>query len=120
MVLLVRHCFPPTSTRPRRPRLPTAVRRGGLAVVRESPTRLRLRGELDVAGAPLVAGLLTDLAIEELDVAGLSFVDAAGLAPLLAARDARPVGGLRLVTPSTAVTRILELSGEVDAFAVWP
>ncbi|MET0578256.1 MAG: STAS domain-containing protein [Ilumatobacteraceae bacterium] len=116
----VRHFLPPTSTRARRPRLPRALRQGGVAVVRESPSRLQLRGELDVVGAPLVAGLLADRAIEELDVSGVSFVDAAGLAPLLAARDARPDGGLRLVTPSTAVTRILELSGEVDAFAVWP
>ena len=52
-------------------------------------------------------------------MSGISFIDAAGLAGLLASPGTRRRGDLRLLTPSAAVTRILELSGEAGAFAVW-
>ena len=120
MILNVRHFLAPRSARPRRRRRSAVLRQGGVAVVRASPTRLQLRGELDLAGASLVAELLADRTIEELDVAGVSFVDAAGLAPLVAACGGTPGRQLRLLTPSTAMTRILDLAGEVGTFAVWP
>ena len=83
-------------------------------------TRLVVTGELDAATAPRLGALLADPAVVEIDLAGVSFIDASGLTVLVAARDARRRERLRLVMPSSAVTRILELSGEVGAFAVWP
>lgn len=91
----------------------------GLLVTARSLTRVVVTGELDVATAPRLAVLLAEPAAVEIDLAGVSFVDASGLTVLVAAREARGRDRLRLVTPSTAVTRILELSGELGAFSVW-
>ena len=85
----------------------------------EPPSRLRLTGELDVLSATLLGRLLADPAVDELDVAGISFIDAAGLTVLVAARDDARRTDLRLLAPAPAVLRILELAGEVDSFTVW-
>jgi anti-anti-sigma factor len=89
-------------------------------VIQESPRRLRLIGELDVAGASLVRTLVRTRPIDELDLADVSFVDASGLSALLAARDGARPSPLVILTPSSAVVRILDLCDEVDTFAVWP
>jgi anti-sigma B factor antagonist len=79
--------------------------------------RVRLRGELDLATAPLVAGRLRDLAARGepvlLDLDGLAFMDASGIRLVLtAARAAEHDGWAFAVTPgSDAVRRLFEVVG---------
>ena len=70
--------------------------------------------------APLLRQVLADAAVDELDLSGISFVDASGLRVLVEARDAPDGRRLRLLAPASAVMRILALGGELDTFAVWP
>ena len=96
-----------------------AVERHGSAAV------ARLAGELDLSNArpvedQIMRGLggVTSVAV---DLAGLSYLDSAGLALLsrLAARIAGPGGALRLVVPPDAlVRRALWISGLTDAIPV--
>jgi anti-anti-sigma factor len=74
-----------------------------------------LDGELDLATAPLLKEALVDLASERevhLDLALLTFLDSSGLHVIVEL--ARSLDGNRsvvLVNPSTAVRRILEITG---------
>jgi anti-anti-sigma factor len=83
-----------------------------VSVDEHRPAVVRLIGELDLAAAPRLeselAGLDGDV---ELDCSGLEFIDAAGLAALLRAREACAAGGwtLVLVDPGPAVDRLLQL-----------
>jgi anti-anti-sigma factor len=96
-----------------------AVERHGSVVV------ARLTGELDLSNAGTVEeqvatglGGVTSVAV---DLAGLSYLDSAGLALLsrLAARIAGPGGALRLVVPPDAlVRRALWISGLTAAIPV--
>ena len=104
----------------RHPGLDPSGRSTDLLVERQSAKRLGITGELDLATAPQLADLLSDPTVDELDLSGVSFIDASGLTVLVAARDARGPEHLLLVTPSTAVSRILELTDELRAFTVWP
>jgi len=76
---------------------------------------LRVEGELDLATAPLLMEALVDLGSERdvhLDLALLTFLDSSGLHAIVAL--ARSFDGNRsvvLVNPSTAVRRILEITG---------
>jgi anti-sigma B factor antagonist len=85
---------------------------------------IALRGELDVANAADVeAGLMAAVSRESLiivDLAGLRFIDASGVAALLRARaHARNAGGdLRLCAPRDQARRILGIIRPVDAFAL--
>ncbi len=76
--------------------------------------RVILSGELDLATAPELETQLASLDGDVLiDCAGLTFIDACGLRPLLSAhrrcteRDTRLV----LVSPSPCLTRVLVLTG---------
>ena len=88
-------------------------------VDREGDTAVvRVAGELDSAGSRLLraclGGLLADgVRVLRVDVAGVSFVDAAGLGVLIgAARRMREAGGELVVeSPSRPVTRLLTLTG---------
>jgi anti-anti-sigma factor len=79
--------------------------------------RVRLRGELDLATAPLVAGRLKDLGARGeavlLDLDELAFMDASGIRLVLtAARAAASDGWAFAVTPgSDAVRRLFEVVG---------
>jgi anti-anti-sigma factor len=85
----------------------------------------RLAGELDLSNAAAVEdqvtrglGGVTSVAV---DLAGLSYLDSAGLALLsrLAARIAGPGGALRLIVPPDAVVRrALWISGLTEAIPV--
>jgi anti-anti-sigma factor len=85
----------------------------------------RLAGELDLSNAATIEdqvtrglGGLTSVAV---DLAGLSYLDSAGLALLsrLAARIAGPGGALRLIVPPDAVVRrALWISGLTEAIPV--
>jgi anti-anti-sigma factor len=76
---------------------------------------VRLDGELDLATAPLLKEALVDFASERevhLDLALLTFLDSSGLHAIVAL--ARSLDGSRSVVlrnPSTAVLRILEITG---------
>lgn len=77
---------------------------------RVGPSRLRVAGELDLASAPLLAAALLDQRIERIDLEGVTFVDAAGIAVLLEAvgpgdRQRRLVLG----SPSRSVHRLVDL-----------
>ena len=95
-----------------------AHRAGGQVVV-------RLRGELDVYSAPTLRRTLADINVRDgvkvaLDVAELTFMDAAGLGALLAARrDVLARGGdMVLHAPSPAVSRVLRITGVANRFTI--
>jgi len=83
-----------------------------------------LRGELDLVDAPTVATALAGLAARRpriiVDLAGLEFVDASGMAALARGRrHARDAGGdLLLAAPRRAVRRVLTILWKADDFAI--
>lgn len=83
-----------------------------------------LRGELDLMDAAAVAAALGVVAAREpriiVDLAGLEFMDASGVAALSRGRQhARNAGGdLLLAAPQRQVRRVLAIIWEVDGFAV--
>jgi anti-sigma B factor antagonist len=85
---------------------------------------VRPRGELDLASAPAVAAALGLVAAREpriiVDLAGLEFIDASGVAALSRGRrHARNAGGdLLLAAPQRQVRRVLAIIWEADGFAV--
>ena len=72
-------------------------------------------GELDVATAPSLADVLNQAPASApiiLDLAGVTFMDCTGLHPILNAhRDAAARGTPLLLVPTTAITRLLRLTG---------
>jgi len=76
---------------------------------------IRLVGELDLAGAPTLASAVEWAAADPsdlplvLDMADVSFIDSTGVRTLLEASQGagRPIA---LLAPSTAVTRVLDLT----------
>jgi anti-sigma B factor antagonist len=90
---------------------------GGRAVV-------ALRGELDAADAVAVTDALTAAADRErvviADLAGLTFIDASGVAALRRARrHAREVGGdLVLAGPRRRIRRVLAVAQRADVFSI--
>ena len=92
---------------------------GWLKVEQVGPRRVRLAGELDIAGAPKVPVRLGTMTGDvELDCSGLTFIDASGLKVLIAAhRDCEARGAmLTIVAPSRCVTRLLALTGLDSVF----
>ena len=83
-----------------------------------------LCGELDLVDAAAVAAALGVVAAREpriiVDLAGLEFIDASGIAALSRGRrHARNAGGdLLLAAPQRQVRRVLAIIWEVDGFAV--
>jgi anti-anti-sigma factor len=83
-----------------------------------------LRGELDLVDAAAVAATLGVVAARErwiiVDLAGLEFIDASGIAALSRGRrHARDAGGdLLLAAPQRQVRRVLAIISEIDGFAV--
>jgi anti-sigma B factor antagonist len=84
-----------------------------------------LRGDLDVVDAAAVAAALTAVAVREpkiiVDLAGLEFIDASGIAALSRGRrHARTAGGnLLLAAPQRRVRRVLAILWQTDGFAVY-
>jgi anti-sigma B factor antagonist len=83
-----------------------------------------LRGELDLLYAPAVATALAGLAVRRpriiMNLAGLEFIDASGMAALARGRrHARYAGGdLLLAAPRRPVRRVLEILWDADGFAI--
>lgn len=91
----------------------------------EGRTVVRVRGELDAHTArELLARVTERLASTsdgvDLELSGVTFLDSGGLRSLvlLAALGGGGRGGLRLVTPSPPVRRVLALTGHADRFTV--
>ncbi len=76
-----------------------------------TPGRIALRGELVETSAFIVRDALASsmTSIGEIDLAEVTFMDSAGIAALSMARRIRP--DLRIVNPSTNVTRVLVYCG---------
>lgn len=103
---------------------------GGLRITRSDAPgviMLRLQGELDLASAPDLSAAVQEAFVDApqpvvLDMSGVGFIDSTGVRTLL---EAQHVGGrdLILMTPSAAVTRVLDLTRlrgrfrEIDANA---
>ena len=85
-----------------------------------------LRGELDILDAAGVAGALATVTAREprviVDLAGLDFIDASGLAALVSGwKHARHAGGgLLLAAPQPRVLRVLAATRLLDLFSVHP
>jgi anti-sigma B factor antagonist len=91
------------------------------------PAVIALSGELDLAGSPGVAShLITAVAAcgpsVIVDLAGLESIGYSGLAVLVRVlKWARGSGGdLSLAAPQQQVRRVLELTGLIDVFSVYP
>lgn len=90
--------------------------RAGLDIRRVTASRLRLSGELDLASAGALAEALTPMtrpaAVVEIDVAGLTFIGAAGANVICAAaRELGDCGRLVLVAPTPSVRRMIDVTG---------
>jgi anti-sigma B factor antagonist len=89
-----------------------------------SPVVVALRGELDLVDAATVTAALEAAATRGpwiiVDLAGLEFIDASGIAALSRGRrHARAAGGdLLLAAPQRRVRRVLAILWEADRFAV--
>lgn len=83
-----------------------------------------LRGELDLATAPLLSACLTGVVAQQprrltVDLASLAFIDCAGLAPIVRARGALPPGRpLILSSPPPTARLLLRLTGLDHVFRV--
>jgi len=79
-----------------------------LAVVEGRPS---IRGECDLSNATQVASWLDTFDGQpfELDLSGVTFLDSSALHVLLSARRRNP--GMRIVTVSAVVSRLLDLTG---------
>ena len=82
------------------------------------PDRLRLVGELDVQSAPQLDAALEPLdgAAIDVDLSGVTFADSSGLRALVRAK--RNHHGVRLVRPTPALARLVEITGLTDALSM--
>jgi anti-anti-sigma factor len=95
-------------------------------VTRDGTTALvRIEGEIEFATAPRLRSALLDLAQEGavpvvLDLAGVTFVDSAGISLLIQAKKRLANTGSDLVlrTPQPNVRRVLEISGVTELFVI--
>jgi anti-anti-sigma factor len=91
---------------------------------RDGYVAVALRGEMDMANAADVAAALTAAIGREpliiVDLAGLKFIDASGIAALVRARNyARQAGGdLFLCAPQAQALKVLGVIRPVNTFAV--
>jgi anti-anti-sigma factor len=90
----------------------------------EDVTLLELRGELDMAAAPVLRARVEECGTRALvlDLADATFVDSAMLRELLRARTDLPARGVRLLlaAASPPVVHLLELTGTADLFEAEP
>lgn len=87
---------------------------GGEAVV-------KLAGDLDISSVEQLRSVVAELVAERpralvFDMRELRFMDSAGIAVLLGA--VSQVESVRLLSPSRAVRRVLELTGLTDVLAI--
>jgi anti-anti-sigma factor len=94
------------------------LREGNAAIV-------RIEGEVEFATAPRLRATLLDLAQRGaspviIDLAGVSFLDSAGISLLVQAKNRLSSADSELVlrTPTSSVSRVLEISGVADLFRI--
>jgi len=81
-------------------------------------------GELDLVGGPLLEDALREAEFASepiaIDLSEVTFVDSSGLRCLIAAsqRAAARGGRVRLVAPTTVVTRLLEITATASMFDI--
>jgi len=87
----------------------------------------RLRGSLDLETAPSMRAALTEAAAEGkhdliVDLSQLEFLDSTGLGTLVGAhrRTLEHNGRLRLIVGTGTIQRLLNITGLVGVFAVYP
>lgn len=87
----------------------------------DGQTVLVLRGELDIASAPVFAHAITETLEQRaagllLDIAAVDFVDSTGLRAILAARAlcAERSCAFALTSPTPSVQRLFEVTGVLD------
>ncbi len=87
--------------------------------------RLSLHGELDLNATDSVSSKIEELAAQDvdtvlLDASGLTFLDSSGLRTLLTGRErfGAKGGQFRVVDPSVAVARVLEMTGTSEMLGV--
>jgi anti-sigma B factor antagonist len=85
-----------------------------LQVAATDDGRLALRGELDLLSVPALEAVLAELGDGsiEIDLSGVSFFDSSALRTFLTVRRRNQL--LRLVNPSKAVVKVLEITGTLD------
>lgn len=77
-----------------------------------------MRGEIDLASAPLLEEHLDTLADDAIvDLTAVDFIDSTGLRVLIAAHEARD--GLPLVVTDGAVARLFDLTGVAERLDVF-
>ena len=93
----------------------------------EGSARMSLHGELDVATAAVLSERLAAInrsGVTELtvDLAELSYVDAAGLSPLVVEQQRATASGmtLRIESPTDFVRDLLRVTGLIDYLTVLP
>jgi anti-sigma B factor antagonist len=84
---------------------------------------IAVSGDLDISSVERLRSAVTEIAEarpEELtfDMSGLRFMDSAGIAVLLGAAGKVPI--VRLYNPTTAVRRVIELTGLTEVLKVEP
>jgi anti-sigma B factor antagonist len=92
-----------------------------LLTVESTGDGIRASGEIDAHTAPGLSSAIDAAAPSvRLDLSGVEFVDSSGLRVLIDAhqRLADQGGGLTIVQPSPAVTRLFEISGVTDYLTV--
>jgi anti-anti-sigma factor len=80
--------------------------------IRALDSAVAVHGELDKATVPLLQDALDQSAtgsVSVVDLAGMTFVDAAGLAGLLAI--VRSGSGVRLINPTRSALRVMVVAG---------
>ena len=84
-----------------------------LQVVTTIDGRPAVRGELDLFAVPVLEAVLADLdGNHEIDLSGVTFFDSSALRVFLTVR--RRNAKLRVVNPSEAVIKVLEITGTLD------
>ena len=83
-----------------------------LQVARTNGTLPAVRGELDLSNSSALEVWLESLDGELVDVDAVTFFDSCALGAFLRARQRKPQ--LRIVNPSTAVAKVLEITGMLD------
>ncbi|GII60210.1 anti-sigma factor antagonist [Sphaerisporangium krabiense] len=94
-------------------------------LIQADSTLCRVTGDVDISCSPelrerLLAALQPPRPRLEVDLSGVTFMDASGVAALMAARrrSLRLGGGVCLISPSSSVLRVLEASGLSARFPV--
>jgi anti-sigma B factor antagonist len=92
---------------------------------RDGVAVLFVSGEVDLAGSPRLGEALDSALAPEapliVDLSGVEFLDSAGLRALaLAEKTAAELGGRLLIVPSTAASRVFEITALSSAFELCP